>query len=166
MVRKADGDLRICADNKVGVNPKICNDSYPLPRIESAFTNLANMTHFAKIDLTSAYNQIEMEESSREITTMNTPLGLVRWTRLPFGIKTASAQFQRAIEKTIGEDIPNVVIYQDDIGIEARSEKLLSEKVEQVLGRLERSGMTINPDKCVLKAKEIKFLGYRISASE
>ena len=96
-VRKSDGDIRVCGDFKVGVNPKICSDSFPMPNIENAFSAMAGMTHFAKIDLTSAYNQLELEESSREITTMNTPIGLVRWKRLPYGIKTASAQFQSAI---------------------------------------------------------------------
>lgn len=52
------------------------------------------MTHFAKIDLTNAYNQIELDESSKEVTTMNTPISLLRWNRLPFGIKTASAIFR------------------------------------------------------------------------
>ena len=41
IVRKPDGDLRICADYKISVNPKICADSYPLPNTETAFCELA-----------------------------------------------------------------------------------------------------------------------------
>ena len=162
IVRKPNGDVRVCADFKVGVNPKICSDSYPMPNIETAFSSLAGMTHFAKIDLEAAYNQLELEEASREITTMNTPIGLLRWKRLPFGIKTASAQFQSAIEKTIGE-FPNSIIYQDDICLGARSEAELSERVHIVLKRLSDAGMKVNESKSVLLAKEISFLGYTIS---
>ena len=135
VVHKADGGIRICADYKVGVNQKICSESYPMPRIESALTSLANMKFFAKIDLASAYHQIELDEVSREITTINTPLGLLRWTRLPFGIKTASALFQAAIEKTVlaGDSISNIVVYQDDICIGAANEAELNGKVSCVL---------------------------------
>ena len=41
IVRKPNGDLRVCADYKVGVNPKICSDSYPMPNVETAFNALA-----------------------------------------------------------------------------------------------------------------------------
>jgi len=161
VVRKPDGGLRICADYKVSVNPKICSDSFPMPQIESAFSALAGMTHFAKVDLTNAYNQIELDEPSREITTINTPIGLLRWTRLPFGIKTASAQFQAAMEKTIG-DLPNQVLYQDDVLVGAGSESQLNERTGNVVNRLNNAGMTVNDSK-FLKGTEVSFLGYSIS---
>ena len=164
IVRKPNGNLRVCADYKVGVNPKICSDSYPMPSVETAFSALAGMQYFAKIDLASAYNQLQLDEDSRAITTMNTPIGLLRWTRLPFGIKTASAQFQSAIEKTIGE-LPHSIIYQDDICLGGRDKKELSDRVEFVLQRLEKSGMKINKEKSVLEAKEITFLDYSISGA-
>nr|XP_047139127.1 uncharacterized protein K02A2.6-like [Hydra vulgaris] len=101
VVRKTDGDLRICSDYKIGVNQKICSDSYPIPNIETVFHKMAGMKYFAKIDFKGAYHQIEMDKEAQEITTVNTPIGLLRWTRLPFGIKTASAVFQRAIESVL-----------------------------------------------------------------
>nr|XP_047146105.1 uncharacterized protein K02A2.6-like [Hydra vulgaris] len=115
VVRKTDGDLRICADYKIGVNQKICSDSYPIPNIETVFHKMAGMKYFAKIDLKGAYHQIEMDKEALELTTVNTPIGLLRWTYLPFGIKTASAIFQRAIESVVGDIIPNMIIFQDDI---------------------------------------------------
>ena len=165
VVPKPNGDLRICADYKVGVNQKICCDTYPMPRIEAAFSSLAGMTHFAKIDLANAYNQLEIEETSREITTISIPIGLLRWKRLPFGIKMASAQFQVAIERMVGKEIDNIIIYQDDICIGGKNESHLSMKVRSVLKRLADAGMTVNESKCVLKATEISFLGYVVSAN-
>ena len=74
IVRKTDDGLRFYADYKVGDNRKICWDSYPAPTTESAFSCLSGMKCFAKIDLASAYNQLELNEASKEITTMNTPI--------------------------------------------------------------------------------------------
>ena len=162
VVRKTDGDVRICADYKVGVNPKICNDSFPMPTVETAFSNMAGMTHFAKLDLASAYNQLRLDETSREITTINTPIGLLRWRRLPFGIKTASAQFQAAMEQTVGQ-FPNLIIYQDDLCIGAPSEEALDKRVAMIVAKLNEAGMTLNMSKSVFKAKELSFLGHCLS---
>jgi hypothetical protein len=164
IVRKPNGDLRICSDYKATVNPKICSDSYPLPSTETAFCELANMSYFAKIDLKNAYNQIQIDEDSKEILTINTPIGLLRWTRLPYGVKTASAIFQAAMEETLGGRIKNMLIYQDDICIGAISEKELKDKVKMVMKILTEAGMTVNEEKCVFKSKEINFLGFCISA--
>ena len=58
-IKKTDGDIRICGDYKIGVNYQLCSYSFPLPSIETACHELANMKHFAKIDLKSAHNQIK-----------------------------------------------------------------------------------------------------------
>ena len=49
----------------------------------------------------SAYNLIEIDENFKEITPINTLKGLLRWTRLPFGIKTLSHIFQKLIENVL-----------------------------------------------------------------
>jgi len=162
-VKKKDGDLRICADYKVGVNSRICSDSYPTPSVEQALHKLHGAQYFAKIDLKGAYNQIETTEEAREITTINTPLGLLRWTCLPYGIKTASAIFQRAIEAIVGSDNEMTVIYQDDICIGGKCLSDLRTRVKGILDTLKNAGMKINDKKCVLESPELSFLGYRLS---
>lgn len=56
--KASKNQVRICANFKVGVNHKICNDYYPIPEIESAFCKVAGCEFFAKIDLSDAYYQI------------------------------------------------------------------------------------------------------------
>ena len=92
-IKKTNGDIRICSDYKIGVNHQICLDLFPLPSIKTASHKLANLKHFAKIDLKSAYNQIEIDDKFKEVTILNTPMGLLRWSHLLFGIKTASHVF-------------------------------------------------------------------------
>ena len=76
----------MCRDNKIGVNHQICSGSFPLPNTKTVSHELTSMKYFAKIK--SVYNQIEIDEKFKEITTLNTLIGLLRLTRLPFGIKT------------------------------------------------------------------------------
>jgi hypothetical protein len=163
VVRKPDGDVRICSDYKVGLNEKLCSDSYPIPRIETAFSAMAEMKVYAKFDLSGAYNQLVLDEESRELTTINTPLGLLRWTRLPYGVKTASAQFQAAIESILSDEMPNRIIYQDDIAIGAKSEVELARLVETVLTKLKDAGLKINENKCVYKTDKLSFLGHVVT---
>ena len=65
-IKKTDGDIRICGDYKIGVNYQICSDSFPLPSIKIASHELAKMKIFAKIDLKSAYNQIEIDKNLKK----------------------------------------------------------------------------------------------------
>ena len=44
---------------------------------------------------------------------------------MPYGIKTVSALFQKAIEQVLREDIKNLVCYRDDICIGATNDNEL-----------------------------------------
>lgn len=60
---KQDGDIRICADYKITINPFVVDHKHPFPRIEELFANLSGGQHFTKLDLTAAYNQLELTEN-------------------------------------------------------------------------------------------------------
>jgi len=79
---KKEGSVRI----NLTVNPVAKKDSYPLPRIEDLFATLAGG---------KAYLQVPLEENSMKFVTINTPRGLYRYNRLPFGVSSAPSQFQR-----------------------------------------------------------------------
>ena len=71
------------------------------------------------------------------------PIGLLKWRRMPYGIKIPSAIFQRAIEQVLGKDIKNMVSYQDNICIGAINENELKKKTDIILNRLRNAGMII-----------------------
>ena len=75
------------------------------------------MSVFTKIDLKMTYHQIPIDNNFKEVTAINMPIGLLKWRRMLYGIKTASTIFQRAIKQVLGEDIKNMVYYQDNICI-------------------------------------------------
>ena len=83
----------------------VCSDLFPIPSIETAGHELAYMKHFAKIDSKSAYNHIEIDDRFKEITTLNTPMGLWRWSCSPFGIKTASNSHRENLTRKSGQHL-------------------------------------------------------------
>ena len=86
IVPKTDKSLQICGGYKVSINLWIRTEGYPLPTVQDLFSSLANGRYFTKLDLQHAYQQLEVEESSQELLTINTHKGLYQYVRLPFGI--------------------------------------------------------------------------------
>lgn len=96
-VLKLDGTLRICVDCKVTVNPASDVLEYPMPMAEELFTQLNGSTNFSKLDLSTAYQLVLLDEESRQYAAINTRLGLFRYTRLPFGMAAIPAIFQQTM---------------------------------------------------------------------
>jgi len=116
-------------------------DYHPLPRIEDLFYQLGGNNIFAKLDLSHAYQQCELEESSRDIVTITTQKGLYRYTRLPFGIKNAPPKFQKIIDDLL-KGLKGVVALLDDVCIGAKDLQQLKERITKVLDRLRDAGFT------------------------
>ena len=71
-VPKRDGQVGICGDYKVTINPALDVDQYPLPRPEDLFATLAGGKYFSTLDLSHAYNQLVLDESAHKYLTINT----------------------------------------------------------------------------------------------
>ena len=97
IVRRKDGGVRICADFKMTINPHMCSKTFPLPTPDEVFSTLARGESFSTLDLARAYKQMEVAPDSQSYLTINTHMGLFRYRRLPFGITTAPAIWQKAM---------------------------------------------------------------------
>ena len=65
-VPNKDGKLHICGDFEVTINPYLEVDQHPLPNPEEMFATLAGGKKFTKLDLSQAYQQLQLDESSRK----------------------------------------------------------------------------------------------------
>ena len=90
-----DGSIRICGDYKLTVNRVADLESYPLSRIDDLLASLGKGQLFSKLDLANAYLQLE---DSKKFVSISTQKGLYRYNRLPFGVASAPAIFQRTME--------------------------------------------------------------------
>lgn len=162
-VLKRNGDIRICGDYKSTVNTVIKTDVYPLPTITEGLAVLAGGKIFTKLDLDRAYTQVRVDEESSKILTLNTTKGLFQVKRLPFGISSAPACFQRLMETILG-GLEGIIVYLDDILITGRSIEEHWQRVQEVLKRFEEVGLRINRNKCAFARHSVEFLGFRIDA--
>lgn len=155
------GDVRICGDFKVSINPVLRTVQYPLPRIEDIFSSLAGGEKFSKIDLSQAYLQMEVEESSRKFLTINTHKGLYQYNRLVFGVASAPAIWQRAMDQVL-QDIPGTQCYLDDILVTGKDDENHFQNLSKVLTRLNEYGLRAKREKCEFFKSEISYCGHVI----
>ena len=162
-VPKGDGEIRICGDYKVTINPALEVDQHPLPKPEDLFASLAGGQKFTKLDLKHAYQQMELDQDSRRYVTINTHKGLYRYTRLPFGVASAPAVFQRTMD-VILQGLPQVLCYLDDILVTGKTPKDHLSNLEEVLSRLHQYGVRLKARKCVFFQDSVDYLGHIINA--
>ena len=108
-VPKGVNTIQISVNYKVMVNRVAKLDMYPLPCIGNLFTMLAVGKSFTKLDLSHAYQQVELEEESCEFVTINIHKGLFRYKRLAIGL--ASAPFFQRVMDTLSQGTPGVCSY-------------------------------------------------------
>ncbi|XP_043916305.1 uncharacterized protein K02A2.6-like [Protopterus annectens] len=163
-VLKPDGTVRICGDYKLTVNQVSKLEQYPLPKVEDVFEKLSGGERFSKLDLSQAYQQVVLEEGSKTYVTLNTHKGLFQVNRLPFGVSSSPAIFQRIMEGLVA-GIPKVAVYLDDILLMGRNIREHLETLNEVLSRLREAGLRVKRSKCAFMATEAEFLGYKVDAS-
>lgn len=136
-------------------------DKYPLPKIEDIFANLSGGQKFSKIDLRQAYHQMELDDTSKSLLVINTHKGLFRYNRLAFGVASAPAIWQRAIDQVL-QSVPFTQCLLDDIIVSGRSDDEHLKNLDSVLQRLSTYNLKVNLDKCEFFQSKISYCGHQI----
>lgn len=146
------------------LNEITVDDRYPLPNITDLFDKLGKSTYFTTLDLASGYHQIEIEENDRQKTAFSTQNGHFEFLRMPFGLKTAPATFQRAMDSVLrGLHGIHCLVYLDDIIIFSNSLAEHIQKLRAVFDRLKSNNLKIQLDKSEFLRKEVLYLGHVIT---
>ncbi|XP_041453560.1 uncharacterized protein K02A2.6-like [Lytechinus variegatus] len=162
-IPKADGRVRLCGDYKVTVNQQIHCDQYPIPTTEQVFSNLVGGKKFSKIDLKCAYQQMMLDEASQELVTINTHRGLFRYTRLPFGISSSPAIWQKFIEQVIsGLDCTCAIM--DDVLVTGNTDQEHMRNLKQVFQRFQKFGLRVKKEKCSFMKDSVVYFGRKLSS--
>ncbi|XP_045474012.1 uncharacterized protein LOC123680256 [Harmonia axyridis] len=163
MVPKPGGGTRICIDYRK-VNAITRTDTYPLPRIDYLLKETRGHTAITTLDLREGYWQIPIHPDDRDKTSFITPFGTYRFKRMPFGLKNASASFQRMIDP-VRRSRPNLLVlaYLDDLVLLSVSTEQHITDMKELFQTLAKYNLRLNRDKCQLGCREVKLLGHIIS---
>ena len=134
-VLKANGSLRICGDSKSTFNEIAVVDQYPIPKVEDLLAVMSSGQTWSKFDLMAAYQQLELEEGSKDYNAISMHRGLCCYNRMPYGISSAPVIFQKFMESTL-TSIPFVVAHLGDILVSDRNQEDHLVHLSEVFHRL------------------------------
>jgi hypothetical protein len=109
------------------------------------------------------YHQIDMDPQDVDKTAFSTKAGHWVYKRMPFGLKTAPATFQKTMNALSGLTGTMCFVLPDDIVIYANSLIDHDKKIRDVFRRLQNHNLKLQPDKFEFLRKEVNFLGHKIS---
>jgi hypothetical protein len=162
--KKKDGSLRLCVDYRALNKITVKNRLTP-PRVEELLDRLGSATIFSKLDLSSGYHQIRLEQADAEKTAFRTRYGHFEYKVMPFGLCNAPATFQGLMNSIFKECVDEfVVIYLDDILVFSRSETEHELHLETVLRILQANNLFVKLSKCRFFSSSIEFLGHIVSS--
>ena len=116
------------------LNEKTIGESYPLPNINDILDLLGSARYFSVFDLATGFHHIKMDPKDSHKTAFSTPHGHYEFDKMPFGLKTAPATFQRLMDITL----------------------------TRLIGTELFVNLHLQPDKCEFLRPEIGYLGHII----
>lgn len=163
MVKKKDGAWRYCIDWR-RLNGLIKKDAFPLPRIDDSLDRLQGAERFTTFDISQAFWCVPCNPDHQQYTAFNSPLGLMEFTRMGFGLCNSSAVFQRAMQAALGDLSHEMCLLYIDDGLIFSSVSDHLDVVSAVLKRLVASGCTLKVSKCSFGCESVEFLGHEVVA--
>ena len=159
-VRKKNGSLRICID-PAHLNSALMREHYQLPVIEDVLDKFNDARVFSKLDVSTAYWHLELDNESSLLTTMITPFGRYKWRRLPFGLSVSSEIFQRNLSQAL-EGVQSAICIADDIALMGKNDEHHDDQLNQLLTRCQQKGIKLNssPDKLQIRCSEMVLHGH------
>ncbi|KAE8209616.1 hypothetical protein CF327_g6421 [Tilletia walkeri] len=162
LVRQRD-KLRFCVDYR-HLNAATTPDRYPLPRIDDVLESLRGASWFSSLDAIRGYHQADIAEEDRWKTAFVTHKGLMQYKRIPFGLRSAPAFFQRLMDGLLGPmRWITALVYLDDIVVYTRTFEEHLDALNQLLSAATAIGLRFSPSKCVFAVRELNLLGRKVS---
>lgn len=158
IVKKKDGTNGCCIDFRA-INKIIVFDAETIPNADDIFVKLTGCKFVSKFDLSKAYWQLPLDDSSKQITAFQTPLGLFQFTVMPFGLVNASASYSRLVRKLL-EGMQCVDNFIDDVIIYTSTFQEHLSVVREFLQRLRAANLTVKPRKCFIGYRSLECLGH------
>jgi hypothetical protein len=175
-VPKKNGTLPFIQDLQP-VNKVTIRNAGVGPTIEEFVEAFAGRSIYSVGDLYFGYDQFQLAVQSRDVTTMRTPLGLVRMCTLPQGGTNSVAHMVNAMKKVPRDCIPDITMpFLDDIPIKGCLVEEIDDTVgpdgcrsfvedhiddcEKVLQRLEDVRLTFSGEKSAFGQSKIVVVGH------
>ena len=163
LVKKKDGCWRFCVDYR-HLNAITVKNKYPMPIVDELLDELAGARYFTKLDLRSGYHQIRLTEEDEAKSAFRTHSGHYEFRVMPFGLSTAPATFQSAMNQVFAQQIrKSVLVFVDDILIYSNTIEDHAMHLAEVFQLLRKHNLFVKRSKCSFAQQSLEYLGHIIS---
>ena len=100
VVKKPNGKLRICLD-PTDLNPYIVRPVCNARTLDEIIALLKDAVHFAVFDSTKVFFHVPLDEASKMLTAMLTPVGIYIYNVLAMGLSNATDIFESIIHQIL-----------------------------------------------------------------
>jgi hypothetical protein len=154
--------VRVCLDVRKLNLYLLQNDRFQIPHIPDMLATLSGGCIFGEFDLSEAYFQFQLSETSRGYTAFTWKKQQYMFAACPYGIKHIPSLFQRFIAQLF-VDMPFVFTYIDNICFSSKTWKEHGEQAAAIIARLNSVNLRIKPSSVNLGNYQIKLLGHIIT---
>ena len=155
---------RVCSDVRY-LNSNTISYHYPMPDLNKILAGIGQggTQYFTKLDLGSAYHQMDMHPTSMPLTGFSCSAGYYWYKRCCFGLKNLPAVFTKLMDVVLGDaQHKYAAAFIDDIIVYSATFTEHLVHVEDVLQRLQRAGLTASPSKTSVAVPEVTYIGHRV----
>ena len=165
--KKRPGEVRVTLDSRIP-NKATKRMKYEIPTLEELAHDIAadisgDEIEMTKIDCDKAFHQLELDEESRDITTMVTTDVLYRYKRLHMGINCAPEIFQHVIQNEVLVGLKGVRNMADDILVWGKPSPEHDQRLQEVCQRLREKGLTAKLRPETTGVSELVYYGVKFS---
>ncbi len=134
----------MCIDYR-RLNAVTRKDHFPLPFIDQMLERLAKHEFYCFLDGYSGYLQVPIAPEDMEKTTFTCPFGTYVYSRMPFGLCSAPATFQRCMMSIFSEFLEKFLeVFMDDFTIHGDTFDQCLENLKLVLKRCIKTNLVLN----------------------
>ena len=153
---------------RLNVNMRVANQVIPQrhtqhPTIDDVVNELSGSTVFSPLDRSKGYLQLELDLSSRNVTTFSTHIGFYRYKRLNYGTRSAAEIFQETIGEVLTHDLNGVFKVSDDVIVHRRDTIQHNANMKALLEKSREKNVTFIKAKCELNKDRVVYYGLMFS---
>ena len=157
VVKKPNGKLHICLD-PTDLNPDIVRPVCNARTLDEVITLLKDAVHFAVFDSTKGLFHVPLDEASKLLTAMLTPVGIYTYNVLAMGLSNATDIFESCICQIL-EGLNGTINVADDVLVYGCDYNSFKSNVIGFLDRCVEKDFHLNPDKIRINVPNVPFFG-------
>ena len=161
IVKKPNGNLHVCLDptdlNKYIVRP-VCN----MYTLEDIVDKLKGATLFAVFDSTKSFFHVPVDEASKKLTAMLTPIGIFVYNVLAMGLSNATDIFEKCMREIV-KDLDGIMNIADDVLVFVVRKEQFQKNVISFLDHCVERDLHLDPDKIQIDVPSVPFFGQTLT---